>query len=100
MSYKQATTLATFTASGDAITGPCIVENFHLAAGSDAATVVVRDGGVNGPIRAKLAAVAGGNDDLRGCFRFTQSVYITVTGTSPVFTVGIQLARANQVNPS
>lgn len=100
MAYKQATTLATIAATGTAVSGSCVVTNFHLAGGSDASTAVIRDGGAAGPIRAKLSAAAAGNDDLRGCFRFTSDCYVTLTGTLPIFTVGIVNPAANQLNPS
>lgn len=98
--YKQNTTSATIAATGYAVSGPAVVTNFHLAAGSDAATAVIRDGGALGPIRAKLAAVAGGNDDYRGCFRFTSDVHVTLTGTSPLLSFAIPLSQANQLNPA
>jgi hypothetical protein len=97
---SQPTTAITISATGTAVSGPCVVTNLHLAGGSDASTAVIRDGGALGPIRAKLSAAAAGNDDLMGCFRFTSDVYITLTGTSPVATVAIKNSKANQLNPS
>jgi len=100
MGYKQSTTAITIGSTGVGVSGPCVVENFHLAAGSDTATAVIRDGGVNGPIRVKLSAAANTSDDIRGCFRFTQDVYVTFTGTGPVLTIAIPNPRANQLSPS
>lgn len=100
MGYKQPVTLATLTETGTAVSGQGVLTNFHLAAGSDAATAVIRDGGINGPIRAKLTAVTNTSDDLSGCFRFTNDCYVTLTGTSPVFTFGVVNPQANQLNPS
>ncbi len=93
---RRATTLASFSATAEAVTGPCVVTNFHLAAGSDAATLIIRDGDDAGPFVAKLAAVANGNDDIKGCFRFVRYCHITLTGTSPVATLAIENPQANQ----
>lgn len=98
MSYKP-TTSVTASATGTVISGPCVVKNFHLAGGADASTAIFRDG-ASGPIRAKLSAVATGNDDMKGCFRFVTSCHVTLTGTAPVVTVAIDNPQANQLNPS
>jgi hypothetical protein len=99
---KQKLTLAAITATGTAVSGPCVAGIIHLAAGVDAATATVRDGGALGPIRAKLSAVAAGNDNIAidDGFRFTTDMHVTLTGTSPVFTVGIEGPQTNELHPS
>ena len=95
-------TLASISATTEMVSGPCVVFDFHLAGGSDAATAVVRDGGATGPIRVKLAAPIGDNDSLSNAkgYRFTKNVHVTITGTSPVFSLSIDNPQANQLNPS
>jgi hypothetical protein len=102
MNNRQHNELATISATGTAVSGPCLPTLLHLAAGADAATATVRDGGVNGPIRAKLAAVATGNDSILlpdGAY-FTTDMHVTLTGTSPSFTVAIPNPKSSQLNPS
>ena len=74
------------TATGTAISvGPGVCYGAKLAAGADAATAVIRDGGASGAILAKLSALAGSGDAfLPWCgVAFTTDLHITLTGTSP-----------------
>lgn len=74
------------TATGTAIAaGPGVFYGAKLAAGADAATAVIRDGGASGIILAKLAAAAGTGDAfVPSCgIAFTTDLHVTLTGTSP-----------------
>lgn len=101
MAYQKLTSVVV-SATGTAISGPCVVKVFHLAGGSDATTAIIRDGGALGPIRCKLAAATASSDNYSSeCgFRFTTDVHVTFSGTGPVLSVAIDNPQANQLNPS
>jgi hypothetical protein len=85
--------LVNITATGD-ITAAGVngeVYSITLAAGSDTATAVVRDGGSGGTIIAKLSAVANtqATYTLVKGHHYTNGLHATLTGTSPSFTAEI-----------
>lgn len=91
--------LLNYIATGDVVaqTLHAILWTVTLAAGSDAATVVVRSGGASGTIHLKLAAVTG--DTVTWCCPSNMNgvpigdgIHITVTGTGPSVTVGFSAA--------
>jgi hypothetical protein len=57
----------------------------QLNAGSDAATVIVKDGGASGTVLASLKALANTTQVLwfPGVLPFTTDLHVTLTGTSP-----------------
>lgn len=61
----------------------------RLAAGVDAATVIIREGTGAGRILAKLQAAAGGVDEFSPGqpVVFTGNIHVTNTGTAPVVIV-------------
>lgn len=86
-------------ASGDIVSEAAVADTLSLTAGSDTATAVFRDGGATGPIRAKISCVTGTTKQLvfpKGC-RFTQSIYVTLTGTSPVVCCSVPMPKARQL---
>ena len=101
MSKYLKSTAITVTATGQAITGPCIVTALGITAGVDAATVTVRDG-ATGPVRLSLGAGIGLSDGItfHSGLRFTNNCHVTVTGTTPNVHVAFENSQANQLNPS
>jgi len=76
-------------ATGDITTASTNLLAVHLAAGADAATVVVKAGGSGGTTILKLAALAG--DSVGGpvgaAVLCSGGIHVTVTGTAPSITV-------------
>lgn len=77
--------LISASATGVIDAQPGELSSVGLTAGADAATLTVRDGGASGTVLLKLAAPAGESASrlLRGSAHY-QSLYATLTGTSPV----------------
>ena len=96
---SHAVTSKVMTATGVAVTGPCVVKSFHLVAGSDTATATIRDGNPLGPIRAVLSAATLTSDDytVECGIRFTDQCYVVITGTAPSLSIAVVNPQANQV---
>lgn len=95
----QLSVAATRTGSGEVVSDEqAEVTALGLSAGADAATVDFKDG-LTGAVRWRLVAPANTsvNISFKSALRFTRSVYAETTGTSPVVSVAVKRARANQV---
>ena len=74
------------TGDGTVKSGPGILHEAHLAAGSDAATAIVYDNtAASGTVICKLTAGANGSDRYAppGGVSFGAGIHVALTGTGP-----------------
>jgi len=101
MGYLKGTPVSR-TGSGVVVTGPCEIDALALLAGSDAATVIFRDGGPQGPPVWPLVAATGlsASETFSNCIRCETALWADTTGTSPKVTAIIQNPAPNQITPA